>query len=68
MIQKEFTGIRSLYLQPTRKYPNTNTPLRLTIDEGFACFYTYKYFNGKISKPQAVEQMSQRIGNLVFAK
>lgn len=39
--------------------PNKSTPLRLTIDEGFACFYTYKYFNGKISKQQAVEQMTE---------
>ena len=46
--------------EPTRANdPNKNTPLRLTIDEGFACFYTYKYFDGKISKPQAVEQMTE---------
>ncbi len=46
--------------EPTReKDPNRDTPLRLTIDEGFACFYTYKYFDGKISKPQSVEQMTE---------
>ncbi len=50
--------------EPTRENdPNKNTPLRLTIDEGFACFYTYKYFNGKISKPQAVEQMTEKDWN-----
>lgn len=44
---------------PTRTSdPHKETPLRLTIDEGFACFYTYKYFNKSISKAQAVEQMS----------
>ncbi len=46
--------------EPTRNEdPNKDTPLRLTIDEGFACFYTYKYFDGKISKPQSVEQMTE---------
>ncbi|MEM6525817.1 MAG: DUF2268 domain-containing putative Zn-dependent protease [Bacteroidota bacterium] len=46
---------------PTRMNdPNKDTPLRLTIDEGFACFYTYKYFDGSISKPQAVEQMNNK--------
>jgi uncharacterized protein YjaZ len=45
--------------EPTRENdPNKETPLRLTIDEGFACFYAYKYFAGKISKAQAVEQMT----------
>ncbi|WP_166962071.1 DUF2268 domain-containing putative Zn-dependent protease [Yeosuana marina] len=45
--------------EPTRENdPNKNTPLRLTIDEGFACYYTYKYFDGKISKSEAVEQMT----------
>lgn len=46
--------------EPTRNEdPNKDTPLRLTIDEGFACFYTYKYFDGKISKSQSVEQMTE---------
>ncbi len=46
--------------EPTREDdPNKGTPLRLTIDEGFACFYAYKYFAGKISKAQAVEQMTE---------
>lgn len=45
---------------PTRQDdPHRDTPLRLIIDEGFACFYAYKYFEGEISKAQAVEQMSQ---------
>lgn len=44
---------------PTRENdPHKDTPLRLLIDEGFACYYTYKYFGGEISKAQAVEQMS----------
>lgn len=47
--------------EPTRENdPNRDTPLRLTIDEGFACYYTYKYFDGKISKAQAVEQMTEK--------
>ena len=46
--------------EPTRKNdPNKDTPLRLTIDEGFACFYTYTYFDGEISKAQSVEQMTE---------
>jgi hypothetical protein len=50
--------------EPTRENdPNKDTPLRLTIDEGFACFYTYKYFEGKISKAQAVEQMTEKDWN-----
>lgn len=45
--------------EPTRENdPHKDTPLRLTIDEGFACFYAYTYFGGKISKAQAVEQMT----------
>lgn len=47
--------------EPTRENdPNRDTPLRLTIDEGFACYYIYKYFDGKISKAQAVEQMTEK--------
>lgn len=38
--------------------PDSDTPLRLTIDEGFACYYAYQYFDGKISKAQAVEDMT----------
>ena len=50
--------------EPTRENdPDKDTPLRLTIDEGFACYYTYKYFNGKISKAQAVEQMTEKDWN-----
>lgn len=46
--------------EPTRKNdPHRDTPLRLTIDEGFACYYAFKYFDGRISKAQAVEQMSK---------
>ena len=46
---------------PTRKDdPHKDSPLRLTIDEGFACYYTYRYFDGQISKAQAVEQMSEQ--------
>ena len=45
--------------EPTRQNdPDKDTPLRLTIDEGFACYYAYRYFDGKISKAQAVEQMT----------
>ena len=43
--------------------PNKDTPLRLIIDEGFACYYAYKYFNGKISKARAVEQMTDEEWN-----
>src|SRR5690606_11551327 len=37
--------------ESTRKGdPHKDTPLRLTIDEGLACYYTYKYFDGSITK------------------
>ena len=34
------------------------TALGQTIDEGLACYYTYQFFNGKISKARAVENMT----------
>ncbi|WP_200975114.1 DUF2268 domain-containing putative Zn-dependent protease [Echinicola sp. 20G] len=46
--------------EPTRANdPDKESPLRLCIDEGFACYYTYRYFDGGITKAQAVEQMSE---------
>lgn len=45
---------------PTRENdPHKETPLRLLVDEGFACFYAYIYFDGSISKYQTVEQMNE---------
>jgi hypothetical protein len=45
--------------EPTRlNDPHKDSPLRLTIDEGFACYYTYRYFDKAITKAQAVEQMT----------
>lgn len=38
--------------------PDKDTPLRLVIDEGLACFYAHRYFEGRISEAQAVEQMT----------
>lgn len=38
--------------------PHNNTALAKTIDEGLACYYTYKFFDGEISKARAVERMT----------
>ncbi|MEM9051324.1 MAG: DUF2268 domain-containing putative Zn-dependent protease [Bacteroidota bacterium] len=38
--------------------PKKNTALRQTIDEGFACYFTWLFFDGEISKYEAVENMS----------
>lgn len=46
--------------EDTRKEDSyKDSPLRLTLDEGFACYYVFKLYDGKISKYQAVEQMSK---------
>ncbi|NMH89040.1 DUF2268 domain-containing putative Zn-dependent protease [Flavivirga algicola] len=39
--------------------PKKNTALRQTIDEGFACYFTWIFFDGKISKHEAVENMTE---------
>ncbi len=39
--------------------PEKNSALSQTIDEGFACYFTYVFFDKKISEHEAVENMSK---------
>jgi len=39
--------------------PMKGTALFLTIDEGLACYFTWFFFNGQITKHEAVENMSE---------
>lgn len=39
--------------------PKKDSALRQTIDEGFACYFTWVFFDGQISKREAVENMSE---------
>ena len=39
--------------------PSWGTDLAATIDEGLACFFTYKYFNEKLPKWRVVEHMTR---------
>ena len=39
--------------------PKKNSALRQTIDEGFACYFTWVFFDGQISKQEAVENMNE---------
>lgn len=39
--------------------PDQGTALFLTIDEGFACYFTWLFFDKLISKSEAVENMSE---------
>ncbi|TDO20301.1 DUF2268 domain-containing putative Zn-dependent protease [Pedobacter duraquae] len=51
--------LNHLAYEPNRmKDPKHDTALAQTIDEGFACYFTWVFFNGAISKHQAVENMS----------
>jgi len=40
--------------------PERESALSQTIDEGFACYFTYVFFNRNISQHEAVENMSQK--------
>ncbi|WP_336964994.1 DUF2268 domain-containing putative Zn-dependent protease [Chryseobacterium contaminans] len=42
---------------------NGGSALSQTIDEGFACYFTYVFFNGKLEKHEAVENMSKENWN-----
>ncbi|MBF9255673.1 hypothetical protein I2I11_20415 [Pontibacter sp. 172403-2] len=56
--------INHLAYEPTRKHdPDRKTALLNTIDEGLACYYTYKFFKGDIPKRTAVENMSEEDWN-----
>lgn len=52
--------LNHLAYEPNRmKDPKHATALAQTIDEGFACYFTWVFFDGNISKNQAVENMSE---------
>lgn len=52
--------LNHLVYEPNRmKDPKHDTALAQTIDEGFACYFTWVFFEGAISKYQAVENMSE---------
>lgn len=43
--------------------PNGNAALSQTIDEGFACYFTYVFFTHKMDRHEAVENMTQENWN-----
>lgn len=52
--------LNHLAYEPFRKNdPKKNSALRQTIDEGLACYFTWMFFDGQISKFEAVENMTQ---------
>ena len=52
--------LNHLAYEPFRENdPKKNSALRQTIDEGFACYFTWVFFNGQISKHEAVENMTK---------
>ena len=52
--------LNHLAYEPFRENdPKKHTALRQTIDEGFACYFTWIFFNNKISKHEAVENMTE---------
>jgi len=52
--------LNHLAYEPNRmKDPKHETALAQTIDEGFACYFTWVFFDGTISKYEAVENMSE---------
>ncbi len=56
--------LNHLAYEPLRENdPKKNTALRQTIDEGFACYFTWMFFERKISKFEAVENMTEKEWN-----
>jgi len=56
--------LNHLAYEPLRENdPDKNTALRQTIDEGFACYFTWIFFNKEISKYEAVENMTENDWN-----
>ncbi len=47
-----------VFEQVRRSQPDWNLALTSTIDEGLACFYTYKYFKGNLPRRQVIENMT----------
>ncbi len=60
--------LNHLAYEPLRESdPKKNTALRQTIDEGFACYFTWVFFNGQIPKYEAVENMDENDWNWYLA-
>jgi len=60
--------LNHLAYEPNRmKDPKHETALAQTIDEGFACYFTWVFFDGTISKHEAVENMSEAEWNWYIA-
>ncbi|RZM30243.1 MAG: hypothetical protein EOO88_01620 [Pedobacter sp.] len=60
--------LNHLAYEPNRmKDPKHETALAQTIDEGFACYFTWIFFGQKTSKHQAVENMSEKDWNWYIA-
>ncbi len=56
--------LNHLAYEPFRENdPKKNSALRQTIDEGFACYFTWVFFDGQISKHEAVENMTENDWN-----
>ena len=56
--------LNHLAYEPFRENdPKKNSALRQTIDEGFACYFTWVFFDGQISKYEAVENMTENDWN-----
>ncbi|SNY99464.1 DUF2268 domain-containing putative Zn-dependent protease [Flagellimonas pacifica] len=52
--------LNHLAYEPLRENdPDRKTALSQTIDEGFACYFTWLFFNGQIAKHEAIENMSK---------
>jgi len=64
-IEKGFPHeLNHLAYEPLRENdPDKNTALRQTIDEGFACYFTWIFFSKEISKYEAVENMTENDWN-----
>lgn len=60
--------LNHLAYEPLRENdPKKNTALRQTIDEGFACYFTWIFFNKEIKKYEAVENMTENDWNWYLA-
>ncbi|MCD6543178.1 MAG: hypothetical protein J7K34_01585 [Flavobacteriaceae bacterium] len=64
-IEKGFPHeLNHLAYEPFRENdPKKDTALRQIIDEGFACYFTWIFFEKKISKFEAVENMTEKEWN-----
>lgn len=47
-----------IFEQSKRTDPDWNTALGATLDEGLACYYTYRYFNKRLPQSRVIENMT----------